>query len=108
MTLSIVTGARIKHPRPVETVTGDLVTIHTPSIHGLADTTLVQRRLEPVYKVSGLRACVWRPESLAARVPSQRRPWQPVVVPDGLDSHEAVVAWLVTGIAADGAVANAA
>ncbi len=98
MTSSIIDGARVKHPRPIETVTGDLAIIHTPGIHGLADMTLVQRRLQPIYRVHGTSAAVYCPDRLTAKNPRDRSPWQPVETPAELTDHGSISGWLVVGI----------
>lgn len=99
-------GTRHRMARPlVTTVTKTLVTIHRPRTTYddgyLEAVSMVQRAGQPVYKVTGLRARIWCPESLAARFPSRRQPWQPVIVPAHLDTHELVVSWLVAGLASD-------
>ena len=111
MTSLITTnGTRRQLPRPMITAaTDDLVIVHRPMTTFddgyLEAVSVVQRAGAPIYRVAGLRARVWCPESLTARVAAHRQPWQQVTVPAHLDTHELVVAWLVAGIARDGEAA---
>jgi len=110
MTTLYANGTRRQLPRPMITeATDGLAIIHRPRTTFddgyLEAVSVVQRAGAPIYRVTGLRARVWCPESLTARVAAHRQPWQPVIVPDHLDTHELVVAWLVAGIAGDGETA---
>lgn len=96
MTTLYANGTRRQLPRPqVSDAVDGLAIVHWPRTTfddgSLEAVSIVQRAGAPIYKVSGLR-----------------QPWQPVIVPDHLDTHELVVAWLVAGLAGDGDVRIAA
>ncbi len=107
MTYLITTnGTRRQLPRPqISDAVDGLAIVHRPRTTFddgyLEAVSVVQRAGQPIYKVAGLRARVWCPESLEGRIPSRRQPWQPVIVPAHLDTHELVVSWLVAGLASD-------
>ncbi|MEJ7902098.1 MAG: hypothetical protein WKF63_09635 [Thermomicrobiales bacterium] len=111
MTYLITTnGTRRQLPRPqLSDASDDLAIVHRPRTDFddgcLEAVSVVQRAGQPIYRVTGLRARVWCPESLTARVAAHRQPWQPMIVPDHLDTHDEVVAWLVAEIAGDGETA---
>ncbi|MDQ3541223.1 MAG: hypothetical protein M3440_11080, partial [Chloroflexota bacterium] len=80
MTTLYANGTRRQLPRPMVTgCTDGLAIVHRPRTTFddgcLEAVSVVQRAGQPIYRVTGLRARVWCPESLAARVAAHRQPW---------------------------------
>ncbi len=98
MTSHIINGQRVKVPAPVTTVIGEVVTIHTPGVYGLDDTSLVKREGGPVYRAHGLRAAVYCPDGHKHRNPAKRVIWEALDVPAHLTDHGSIIGWLVVGI----------
>lgn len=97
--------AVIPKPRPrrqITRLTADLATVHIDAVEGdgwrsPADTW-VQHRGQPIYRVTDCRVLVYCEDMMTHSNPNDRQPWQPVTAPTWLDSHQGVVAWLVSSM----------
>jgi hypothetical protein len=109
MTTIHVNGQRRTTPRrQITRLTADLATVHIEAVEGdgwrYPAATSVQHRGQPIYRVTDCRVLVYCEDMTTHRNPNDRQLWQPVIVPSTLDSHQAVVAWLVGTLVDDAAV----
>ncbi len=104
MTLSYLNTTKRRLLRPqITQATDDLAIVHLAAADGLRAVTCLQWAGESIYQVTGGKILVWCPDLFGHAQPGKRAAWQRVVAPSYLESDEAIVEWLVAGLAANGA-----